>query len=87
MQKLLKNKVFFVNLNNFVIDLKWKMLETYLSKNWYFLDCDLTGRDMGLKTRFLISMTELLVTMNSFTITERNKNEWIYQWICDFQMI
>ena len=25
--------------------------------------------------------------MNSFMITERNKNQWIYQWICDIQII
>ena len=25
--------------------------------------------------------------MNSFTITERNKNQWIYQWICDIQIV
>ena len=32
-------------------------------------------------------MTELFVTMNSFTITEENENQWIYQWICDIQII
>ena len=34
-----------------------------------------------------ISMTELFVIMNSFTITEINKNQWIYQWIFDIQII
>ena len=38
-------------------------------------------------TRFWISVTELFITMNSFTVTERNKNQWIYQWICDIQII
>ena len=27
----------------------------------------------------------LIVIMNSFIITERCKNQWIYQWICDIQ--
>ena len=38
-------------------------------------------------TRFWIFTTELFVIMNSFKITERNKNKWIYQWICDIQII
>ena len=29
----------------------------------------------------------LFIIMNSFTITERNKNQWIYQWICHIQII
>ena len=63
------------------------MLETYVSKNWYCLEFNLTGSDLGFTTRFWISITELFVTMNSFTITERNKNQWIYQWICDIQIV
>ena len=42
---------------------------------------------MGVTTRFWISITELLVTMNSFTITERSEYQWIYQWICDIQIM
>ena len=38
-------------------------------------------------TRFWISTTELFVIMNSFTITEGNKNQWIYQWMCCVQII
>ena len=34
-----------------------------------------------------ISVTELFVVMNSSVITERNKNQWIYQWICNIQII
>ena len=45
------------------------------------------GRDFGFMTRFWISTTELFVIMNSFMIIERNKNQWIYQWICDIQII
>ena len=63
------------------------MLETYVSKNRYCLEFNLTGSDLGFTTRFWISITELFVTMNSFTITERNKNQWIYQWICDIQIV
>ena len=59
----------------------------YLNKNWYCLEFDLTGSDLGFTTRFWISMTELFVTMNSFMIAERNRNQWIYQWICDIQII
>ena len=40
---------------------------------------------MGFITRLWVSTTEVFVTMNSFTITERNENQWIYQWICDIQ--
>ena len=56
-------------------------------KNWYCLEFDLTGYDLGFTTRFWISMTELFGTMNSFVITERNENQWIYQCICDIQII
>ena len=63
------------------------MVETYVSKNWYCLEFHLTGSDLGFTTRFWISITELFVTMNSITITERNKNQWIYQWICDIQIV
>ena len=63
------------------------MLETYLDKNWYCLEFDLTGSDLGFTTKFLISMTELFVRMNSFMITERNENQWIYQWVCDIHII
>ena len=45
------------------------------------------GRDFGLMTRSSISKTELFVIMNSLTITEKSKNQWIYQWICDIQKI
>ena len=41
----------------------------------------------GSHNKFWISMTELFVTMNSFTITEGSGNQWIYQWICDIQII
>ena len=43
--------------------------------------------DLGFTTRFWTSLTELFVTMNSVTIAERNKNQWIYQRICDIQVI
>ena len=62
------------------------MLETYLNKNCY-LEFDLTGSDLGFTTRFWIPMTELFDTMNSFMVTERKKHQWIYQWICDIQII
>ena len=45
------------------------------------------GRDFRFMPRFWISTTELFVIMNSFTITEGNKNQWIYQWICYVQII
>ena len=32
-------------------------------------------------------MTALFITMNSFMTTEGNENQWIYQWICDNQII
>ena len=53
------------------------VLETYLNKNCYCSEFDLTGCDSGFTTRFWISTIELFVIMNSFTITERNKNQWI----------
>ena len=64
----------------------WSLLETYLNKNWYCSEFD-RGRDAGFTTRFWISKTELFVIMNVFTIAERNKDQWIYQWICDIQII
>ena len=64
----------------------WFLLEKYLNKNWYCLEFDLTGCNLGFTTRFWISMTELLLTMNSFMIG-RNENQWIYQWIYDIQVI
>ena len=45
------------------------------------------GCDFGFMARFWISTTQLFVIMNSFTITERNKNQWIYQWISNIQII
>ena len=30
---------------------------------------------------------ETFVTMNSFMITKGNENQWIYQWICDIQIL
>ena len=42
------------------------MLETYLNKNWYCLEFDLTHSDLGFTTRFWIFITELFVTMNSW---------------------
>ena len=65
---------------------RWFLLETYFNKNWYCSEFNLTGRDLGFTTRFWISKTELFVTVNSFTITERIKNQWIYKWICDIQI-
>ena len=47
----------------------------------------LNSSDLGFTTRFWISMTKSFVTMNSFMITEGNENQWIYQWICEIQMI
>ena len=61
--------------------------QAYLNKIWYCLDFDMMGRDFRFITRFWISMTELFIIMNSFMITERKKNQWIYQWICDIQII
>ena len=37
------------------------------------------GRDWGFTTKFFISTIELLVIMNSFMITEKNKYQWIKQ--------
>ena len=65
----------------------WFLLEMYFNKNRYCSGYDLTGRDLGFMTKFWISTTELFVIMNSCMITERNKNQWIYQWTCDIQMI
>ena len=45
------------------------------------------GRDWGFTTKFFISTIELLVIMNPFMITEKNKYQWIKQWICDIQII
>ena len=53
----------------------------YLNKNWYCLEFDITGSDLGSPTRFWISMTELFVAMND-TVTERhcerhnNRRKW-----------
>ena len=54
---------------------------------WYCLEFDWTSPDLWFTTRFWISMTELFFTMNSFIIAEGNENQWIYQWICDIQII
>ena len=48
---------------------------------------DLAGSHLGFTARFWISMTEPFVTVNSFMIAEGNENQWIYQWICDIQII
>ena len=61
----------------------WVLLEMYLIKNCS--EINLTGHDLGFMTMFWISMTGLLFIMNFFTITQRNQNQWIYQWIYDFQ--
>ena len=45
------------------------------------------GCDFGSMTRFWISMTELFIIINSFTITERSKIQLIYQWVCGIQII
>ena len=45
------------------------------------------GHNFRFMTRFGISTSELFVIMNSFTVAERNKDQWIYQWICDIQII
>ena len=60
----------------------WFLQETDLNKNWYFSKFDWTGCSLGIMTRFWIFKNELFVIMNFFTITERNKNQWICQWIC-----
>ena len=70
-----------------ISELGWFLLETYWNKNWYCFDFNLMGSDLGFTTRFWISMTELFVTMNSFTMAEINRNQCIYQWICDIQII
>ena len=48
---------------------------------------DLAGSHLGFTARFWISMTEPFVTVNSFMKAEVNENQWIYQWICDIQII
>ena len=45
------------------------------------------GPEQGFTMRFQFFTTELIVIMNSFMKTKRNKNQWIYQWICDIQII
>ena len=45
------------------------------------------GRDLGFITRFWMSMTKFFDIMNSFMITEINKTQWFYQWICDTQIM
>ena len=52
----------------------WFLLKTYVNNYCYCTDFDLTGRNLRFTTRFWILMTELLVIMNSFTITEIHKN-------------
>ena len=37
--------------------------------------------------RFWISKPEPFVVMNPLMMTEKNKNQWIYQLICDIQII
>ena len=64
----------------------WFLLETYFNKNCS--EFDSTGRNLEFTRRFWISSTDLSVTMNSFTITERNLNQWpFFQWICDIQIM
>ena len=82
--KMTIKRVFLLTFKKFY---HWYLLEMYLNKSWYCSEFDLTGSDLGFTTRFWISMTELFVTMNSFMITEGNENQWIYQWICDIQII
>ena len=65
----------------------WFFLEMYVNKNWYCLEFDLTGSDLRFTRRFWISMTELFGTIYSFMVTEWNESQWIYQWICDIQII
>ena len=55
----------------------WFLLGTYFNKSCYCTRFDLMGRDLGFTTRFWISTTEFFVIINSFLITERNKNQWI----------
>ena len=50
------------------------IFETYLNENWFCLEFDLTGTDLGFTTRFWISVTEFFVAMNSFTITVKWKS-------------
>ena len=52
----------------------WFLLKTYVNNYCYCTDFDLTGRHLRFTPRFWILMTELLVIMNSFTITEIHKN-------------
>ena len=53
----------------------WFLLKTHLNKNCS--EFDVIGCDLGCSTRFWISTTELIVIMNSFPITEKNKNQRI----------
>ena len=41
----------------------------------------------GIHNKILDFHNWSLFTMNSFTITERKENQWIYQWICDIQIV
>ena len=38
-----------INFKKFLIDF---LLEIYSNKNWYHLEFELTGSDLGFKTRF-----------------------------------
>ena len=44
-----------------------------VNRNWYCSEFSLSGHDLGFTTRFWISIIELSVIMNFFTVTERNK--------------
>ena len=69
----------------------WKILPSIfagnVNKNCSCLEFDIAGRNLGLETRYCIFATELFVIINSFMITQRNENQWIYQWIYDIHVI
>ena len=64
----------------------WFLLETDLL-NFYFLEFKITGCDLKFITRLWISMIELFVCYHELFHSNRNKNQWIYQWICEIQIM
>ena len=62
------------------------MQETSLN-DWYCSNLNLTAPEYEFTMRFWISTPEPFVIVNPFMMTEATKNQWIYQLICDIQII
>ena len=76
--KVLRKSCLWTKMFLFFEDFCYRFLpEMYLNKSWYCSELDLIDRDLEFTTRFWIPIIELFVIMNSFTITEINKKQWI----------